>query len=162
MRISEFVRRTLKGSGSAPAPAAASVIPVQPLSIEMTTDKTNYHRGDLMRVTVKTNRDAFVRLTYQDAEGKSSVLLPNAAHDGRVSGGVPVVFGDDTVINPTTRKAFRIRIGAPFGREVLSAVASDQPLRTGKGAELEIVNPTGAIQAGAAGSIARTELITEP
>src|SRR6202034_2758471 len=62
------------------------------IAVELKTDKAAYRRGELMFVTVQTSEDAYVRLVYQDAEGKVKILLPNAAHDGRIRGGVPVIF----------------------------------------------------------------------
>ena len=152
-----FIRLALKVKAEAPAPPQNP----EPLSLTMSTDKTVYHDRELMRITVTANRDAFVRLIYQSADGAETILLPNEAHNGKVKGGSAVVFGDETVINPQTGKAFRIRIGPPFGREVLSAVASDRPL-VSKGAKVETIDPVGSVAAGARGSVARTEIVTGP
>jgi hypothetical protein len=99
------------------------------LGVEVKTDKGTYHKGDLMLVTVQTSEDAYVRLLYQDAAGSVKTLLPNAAHDGRIKGGRPVIFGDDTLINPGTGKAFRLRVGPPYGQEILAAVVSNTPFK---------------------------------
>jgi mono/diheme cytochrome c family protein len=99
------------------------------LGVEVRTDKATYRKGDLMLVTVQTSEDAYVRLLYQDAEGNVKTLLPNAAHDGRIKGGRPVIFGDDTLINPETGKAFRLRVGPPYGQEILAAVVSNTPFK---------------------------------
>jgi hypothetical protein len=95
------------------------------IAVELKTDKPVYRKGELMFVTVQTSEDAYIRLVYQDAEGKVKILLPNAAHDGRIKGGVPVIFGDDRLVNPETGKAFRLRVGPPYGEETLAAVVSN-------------------------------------
>jgi len=95
------------------------------VAVELKTDKRAYRRGELMLVTVQTSEDAFIRLVYQDAEGNVKILLPNAAHDGRIKGGVPVIFGDERFVNPQTGKAFRLRVGPPYGEETLAAVVSN-------------------------------------
>ena len=97
------------------------------IAVELKTDKPAYRKGELMFVTVRTSEDAYIRLVYQDAEGKVKILLPNAAHDGQIKGGVPVVFGDDRLVNPDTGKAFRLRVGPPYGQETLAAVVSNTP-----------------------------------
>lgn len=89
-----------------------------PLSVELLTDKRAYRGGEHMLVTVRTSEDAWVRLLYQDARGNVSVLLPNRKNDGRIRGGVPVVFG-------TEESGFRLRVGPPWGEEVLAAVVSN-------------------------------------
>jgi hypothetical protein len=133
-----------------------------------------------MRFTVQTSEDAFVRLVYQDALGNVKVLLPNAAHDGKIKGGVPVTFGDEKIVNPATGKAFRIRCTPPFGSEMIAAVVSNTPFkdngdvmkeatakggladgrRRSKGAEVEIVETVRARTQDARVGVARLFLTT--
>jgi len=97
-------------------PAAGSA----PLAVELQTDRRTYRGGDHMLVTVRTSEDAWLRLIYQDAQNNVSVLLPNGKNDGRIRGGVPVVFG-------TEASGFRLRVGPPWGEEILAAVVSNTP-----------------------------------
>jgi mono/diheme cytochrome c family protein len=151
------------------------------LGVELRANQATYRKGDLMLFTVRTSEDAFVRLLYQDARGNVKVLLPNAAHDGRIRGGVPVTFGDDSVVNPATGKSFRIRCAPPFGNEMVAAVVSNTPFkdngdvikeaaakggladgkRRGKGAELEIVEAARTRSQDARLGVARVFLTTK-
>ena len=152
------------------------------LGVEVKTDKATYHKGDLMLVTVQTSEDVYVRLLYQDAEGNVKTLLPNAAHDGRIKGGRPVIFGDETLINPETGKAFRLRVGPPYGQEILAAVVSNTPFKNdaevlaaawnakgladgqakarAKGVEVEIVNALRQRTVEGRIGVARVKIIT--
>lgn len=150
------------------------------LAVELKANQTTYKKGDLMLFTVTTSEDAYVRLLYQDAHGNVKVLLPNAAHDGQIKGGVPVTFGDEKAVNPVTGKAFRIRCTPPFGSEMIAAVVSNTPFkdtdgirdeatakggladgkRRGKGAEVEIVEALRARTQEARVGVARVFLTT--
>lgn len=150
------------------------------LAVELKPNQHTYKKGDQMLFTVQTSEDAFVRLLYQDAHGHVKVLLPNAAHDGKIKGGVPVTFGDEHAVNPVTGKAFRIRCTPPFGSEMIAAVVSNTPFndteavvaeatakggladgkRRGKGAEVEIVEAVRARTQDARVGVARVFLTT--
>ena len=150
------------------------------LAVELKANQSTYKKGDLMLFTVQTSEDAFVRLLYQDAHGNVKVLLPNAAHDGKIKGGVPVTFGDEKAVNPVTNKAFRIRCTPPFGSEMIAAVVSNTPFkdnddvvkeanakggladgkRRGKGAEVEIIEAVRARTQDARLGVARVFLTT--
>ncbi|WP_038164541.1 DUF4384 domain-containing protein [Verrucomicrobium sp. BvORR106] len=150
------------------------------IAVELKASQATYHKGDLMLFTVRTSEDAFIRLLYQDAHGNVKVLLPNAAHNGKIKGGVPVTFGDDSVINPLTGKSFRIRCTPPFGSEMIAAVVSNTPFtdhsavledarakggladgkRRGKGAEVEIAEAVRARSQDARVGVARVFLTT--
>ncbi len=81
-----------------------------------------YRHGDEMRVSVVSEKAGYLYLLYCDAEGKMYSLFPNQVdQDNRIPAGQPIhVPGPDP--------KFRLRIGPPFGQEVLKAIVSLAPL----------------------------------
>jgi hypothetical protein len=81
-----------------------------------------YRHGDEMRVSVVSEKAGYLYLLYCDAEGKMYSLFPNHVdQDNRIPAGQPIhVPGPDP--------KFRLRIGPPFGQEVLKAIVSLAPL----------------------------------
>jgi hypothetical protein len=84
-------------------------------------DRT-YRGGEEMKVTVHSATDGYLYLFYLDAQKKPWVLFPNHVQtDNKVAAGKPV-----TVPAPDAR--FRLRVGPPFGSELLKAVVALKPL----------------------------------
>ena len=87
-----------------------------------------YRGGDVMKVTVESERAGYLYLLYRDAQGNSSVLFPNRRQtDNRIPAGQRVEV-------PGPNSSFRLRVGAPYGEELLKAVVTKRPL---KGLDLE-------------------------
>ena len=62
-----------------------------PLTVKPTVNHPQcvYVEGETLRVSVKTNKDCYLRLAYRDAGGESVVIFPNYRHrDGKAKGGV--------------------------------------------------------------------------
>jgi hypothetical protein len=81
-----------------------------------------YQGGDVMFVHVVSERDGYLYLLYKQADGSVNCLFPNKVQqDNRI-------LGHKAVTVPSMDAGFRIRIGPPYGREVLKAIVVGQPL----------------------------------
>ena len=84
-------------------------------------DRT-YEKGELMRVTVRSQRDGFLYLLYKQADGSSKCLFPNLYEsDNRIRRSVPITI-------PTPKQGFRLRCNDPLGDELLVAIVSKRPV----------------------------------
>ena len=81
-----------------------------------------YTDGELLQVWVTSSENGFLYLFYRDADANVKVLFPNEFNDNNyIRRGVRTpVTGPDA--------GFRIRIGPPFGHELLTAVVSTREL----------------------------------
>jgi hypothetical protein len=121
-----------------PGGARAGVpLPIGPegLLISVTLDRgpgTAYREGEEIRVTVQSNRDCFLHLVYCDAEGKNTLIFPNASSDpgGSIRGGVPLLLGEGA-------GGFTFEVTAPFGAEMIRAYAAVKLFRTPAGTPAE-------------------------
>lgn len=88
-----------------------------------------YRGGEEMMVNVVSAKDGYLYLLYCDAGGMVTCLFPNAfGEDNRIEAMKPVVLPQ----SPSPDKSsFRLRIGPPYGQEVLKAIVSLEPMDTG-------------------------------
>ncbi len=110
-----------------PAPPAAA--PASPLSL--TSNKSRYTAGEVVELTLTTQREGYVRLLYRDANGQTTLVLPNAAHDGHLLSGQPLHWTSDSLRRPLSGtnkdQILRLRVsGPPFGHEEFVAVFSEK------------------------------------
>lgn len=85
-----------------------------------------YVAGEEIRVQVRSARDGFLYLVYCDAANQVSCLFPNAFEaDNRITAEQEIVV--PRPIDPGA-KGFRIKVGPPFGEELLKAIVCTQPL----------------------------------
>lgn len=90
-----------------------------------------YHSGDLMHVRVLSEKPGYLYLFYCDANQNVSCLFPNRVQsDNRIP-------ANQTITVPSPGAAFQLRIGPPYGREVLKAVVTLEPLKELKVADLK-------------------------
>lgn len=102
--------------------------PVQPwqkqsgdIAITLNTDKLTYAEGDLVEVTVTADLDCQLRLFYLSADHQTYQIFPNQHQpDASVKKGVPIHLG-------SAGGPFKLRAKAPFGNEILMAIASSRP-----------------------------------
>ena len=95
-----------------------------PLQISITThlgDKQEFREGDRVQFLLNLNRDAFLLLIYQDAQGTLTELVPN----GWEKTGFHKAARYLSV--PDSRLPFEFIAGKPFGAETVWAFAADQP-----------------------------------
>ncbi len=83
-----------------------------------------YHGGDTIQVSVRSERDGYLYLFYCDASQHVSCLFPNSVQrDNRIA-------ANRTVLIPDAASQFRLRVGPPFGAEVLKALVTSHPLQS--------------------------------
>lgn len=83
-----------------------------------------YHSGDTIQVSVRSQRDGYLYLFYCDASQNVSCLFPNQIQSSnRITAG-------QTLLIPQQSSRFQLRVGAPYGPEVLKAIVTTQPLQT--------------------------------
>lgn len=81
-----------------------------------------YTEGDDLEISVRSNRDAFLKVDYYQADGMVVHLVPNMfVDDAFVQAGKTYTFG-----GRHSRSGFRIT--GPFGAETIKAVASTNQL----------------------------------
>lgn len=101
------------------------------IALNLSTDKTIYTEGDLMQVTVAPDLDCHLRLYYLSADHQTHQIFPNKFQkDGFVKKG-------QTVTLPTQGATFEFKMGAPFGNEILMAVASSVPFTDQAGQDVQ-------------------------
>lgn len=86
--------------------------------LTVSTDKAHYVKGEQMTVRLKCTEGVFVRLYHFSADRKLTQIFPNA---GQTQNFVP---GGREVTLPAPGDAFRFMMDAPFGTEIILAVAS--------------------------------------
>jgi len=97
------------------------------LKVDVWVDRPDgiYHEGDTMSIYVRTNRDCYVQLVYNDAGGNTVLVFPNkVSWNSQVRSGTVYKVPGTFVMRP------------PFGREILKAYASDSPAPVPQGQEL--------------------------
>jgi hypothetical protein len=81
-----------------------------------------YREGDTLTIKFKAEREAYLYLLYHQADGSSCLLFPNEALiDNHVPAGTWVTV-------PAGDQAYRFRVSAPFGAEVLQVIAALKPV----------------------------------
>ena len=86
--------------------------------LTISTDKAHYLKDDRMVVTLKCTEGVFVRLYHFSADKKLKQIFPNRKRtDNFIKGGEKVTF-------PAAGDTFAFKMGAPFGTEIILAVAS--------------------------------------
>ena len=95
-----------------------------PFLTGVTVDRQDgiYQESQKLRIQFLAEREAYLYLIYHQADGVSLLLFPNLAQkSNRVAAGKPMII-------PSSEKDSRIRIQAPFGREVLQVLATTEPM----------------------------------
>ncbi|MCA9240376.1 MAG: caspase family protein [Planctomycetales bacterium] len=83
-----------------------------------------YKGGEVMKVSVTSGQAGYLYLFYCDASGEASCLFPNKH---QTDNAIPA---NRTVRVPARTSSFRLRVGAPYGEEVLKAVVAKRPLKS--------------------------------
>lgn len=124
----------LPSSLPAPAPTQVPVLGFQPqgkISVSLETDKKHYKDGDIMNITVTVDRDCHLRLYNITAENRVLQIFPNKFQkDHFVKAGKPVTIGG-------IEAPYEFSLRAPFGNELIKAVASVRPFTDAEARKLE-------------------------
>lgn len=80
-----------------------------------------YVEGEKLIVHISSARDAYLQVDYYQADGTVVHLLPNTREINFVEGGKTLSIG-------TSKNGFQFIFTPPFGRELLTVIATDNPL----------------------------------
>ncbi len=83
-----------------------------------------YRGGETIQVSVRSERKGHLYLFYCDANRQISCLFPNQIQRDNV------IPANESIVIPDASAKFRLRVGPPFGNEVLKAVVTDKPLES--------------------------------
>jgi len=103
----------------------------QAFGLKIWTNKSanNFIEDDRLIIYVKSDRDAYLKLDYFQADGKVVHLVPNLYRgQAQVVGGVTYSFGDDS--GPD-----QFIVKEPYGDEIIKAVVSRKPFEIPNDAE---------------------------
>jgi hypothetical protein len=92
--------------------------------VDVTVDHENhvYQVGDTLTAFVKSEREGFLYLFYEQADGQILCLFPNKLQaDNRIP-------AEQEIVVPAPNANFRLRVGPPIGKEALMAVVTPTPL----------------------------------
>ncbi|WP_005034020.1 DUF4384 domain-containing protein [Holophaga foetida] len=94
------------------------------LKINLQVDRGDggiYRQGELLHLFLRSNRDCYVRVVYQQVDGSKVQVFPNQYHpDYRVK-------KDAITRIPAEGDLFELRISEPFGSEIVKVFASTEP-----------------------------------
>jgi serine/threonine protein kinase len=105
-------------------PAALEDLHNAPFMVRIEVDRPDrtYRGDDVISAKVVSERAGYLYLLYKSADGAISCLFPNKVQqNNRLSAHQEVTI-------PSPDAAFRIRIGPPYGQEILKAFVLSQPL----------------------------------
>jgi hypothetical protein len=117
------------GQGDEARNMSAVANPSPKFQVRVALDRPFYRGGDTLTATVRSEKAGYLYLLNIGADGAITCLFPNRFQpDNRIAARKPVrVPADDT---------FKIRIHAPYGREVVKAIVTLEPLTAVKVADL--------------------------
>lgn len=95
-----------------------------PFAVRVAVDRKDrtYEKGELMRVTVKSQQDGYLYLLYKQADGSTKCLFPNLYRsDNFIRGGREIAI-------PAEGQGFKLRCNQPFGDELLVALISKRKI----------------------------------
>ncbi len=97
-----------------------------PFLVRVDVDQADrlYHAGDTIQVSVRSEREGYLYLFYCDASGQTTCLFPNQI---QAENRIPA---NESVIVPAANAPFQLRVGPPFGTEVMKAVVTTEPLQS--------------------------------
>ena len=92
--------------------------PKSPFQVEVWTDKAVYHVGDPVLIYAKSNKPGYLVLIDVDANGRTTLLLPNAFHPDPY-----FLRRGETFVSP----AGWFEAAEPLGRGYIKAILSPEP-----------------------------------
>lgn len=119
----ELIRQRLAAKEVATEAKAVVVPAQQDFGLKVWTNKpaNSFVENERLIIYVKSDRDAYLKLDYFQANGTVAHLVPNIYRgQGHITGGKTYTFGDDT-----SPEHFIVQ--EPYGDEVIKAIASVTP-----------------------------------
>lgn len=92
------------------------------LHAELNHPSAEYAAGEYLALAVKSERDAYVYVQYQQADGVVFQVFPNSVQPNNF------VAAGETVRIPGVDDLFRWEVAPPFGEEVVKVIASTTPI----------------------------------
>lgn len=91
-----------------------------PFKVELDVDHPDrvYRGGDLMYVKVRSSRAGYLYLLHQSTSGKLVCLFPNRIQKENE------IPADTEIVVPDPNAEFNLRVGPPYGKEVLKAIVT--------------------------------------
>ena len=125
VKLDEVIQQKAKAKKVADAAQIPVLTDGSAFELKLWTNKPSgepYIEGEDLEISVRANRDAFLKVDYYQADGRVVHLVPNLfVDDAFVRAGKTYTFG-----GRHARSGFRIT--GPFGAETIKAVASTNPL----------------------------------
>lgn len=125
VKLDEVIQQKAKAKKVADAAQIPVLTEGSSFELKLWTNKQPgevYIEGEDLEISVRSNRDAFLKVDYYVADGTVVHLVPNMfVDDAFVQAGKTYTFG-----GRHARSGFRIT--SPFGAETIKAIASTNPL----------------------------------
>jgi hypothetical protein len=83
-----------------------------------------YRGGECIQASVRSERQGYLYLLYCDANKQITCLFPNQVQRENF------IPANQTILIPDPAAMFRLRVGPPFGNEILKAIVTSEPLRS--------------------------------
>jgi hypothetical protein len=119
----EMLRQKIAAKEISQQVESALIPPKQAFGLKIWTNKNenNFIEDDRLIIYVKSDRDAYLKLDYFQADGKVVHLVPNIFRgQAQILGGTAYAFGDDS--GPD-----QFIVKEPYGDEIIKAVVSSKP-----------------------------------
>ncbi len=92
-----------------------------PLSIQVWTDQNTYRVGDKLIIHFKSNKDCYLYLYHQSADGETNLIFPNDFHsDNHITAGRHFRIPDENY-------SFDFTVSPPLGLERIKVLATTSP-----------------------------------
>ena len=125
VKLDEVIQQKIKAKKVADAAQIPVLTEGSSFELKVWTNKQAgevYREGEDLEVSVRSNRDAFLKIDYYQANGTVVHLVPNMfVDDAFVQAGKTYAFGGRD-------SRYKFRITGPFGAEAIKAVASTNQL----------------------------------
>lgn len=121
-----FCQTTSENSGRARGVVVEDLRNEQPsFMVRVAVDHEDciYAEGEEIKVYARSAKSGYLYLFYRNAEGHISCIFPNRVQsENRIN-------KDTTVLVPANNSQFRLRVGSPFGKELLKAIVTSHPIK---------------------------------
>jgi len=97
-----------------------------PFAVHVGVDHADakYAIGDLIRVSVRSERDGYLYLLWVDSASNISCVFPNNIEQSNR------IKADEEVSVPAAGSGYKLRIAPPTGNEILKAIVTESPLQS--------------------------------
>jgi len=105
--------------------ATQNLRPAHLVRVSVDRDDGTYEQGELMQVSVESEKSGWLYVLIKQADGTTKCLFPNQYdRDNQIPAGRKITL-------PTSTSRFRLRIAPPLGDELLIALVTQRPLTRG-------------------------------